>query len=453
MNPSVVKRIFIVVLLGAILGATGVSAADAVSAKSAAEERPTLPPILLMAPRDSSPLDAQIRASQLRLTRTALVGAELERLGWLMVAKARASSDPGFYTLAGVAADALEQDYHLKNEAWLLRGHVLQTRHRFTEAEDFGRRLVTSRGSAADYALLGDALYDQGRIAEAADAYQQMVNLKPGLDAYARAANIRWIKGDLSGAIELQTLAVRAGGGADPGAAGWNLVRLAQLVWQDGDAKAATALSARALELVPDFQPALLLRGRLLLADGKAADSVKVLARAVEILPLPEPRWAYAEALRAAGGEAAAIEVERLLVRDGLAEDPRTVASFLATRDRDSELALRVAAAELKNRADVMTRGVNALTLAQAGRMDEAMIHARGALREGTIDARLLLHVGRAAALAKQPDAAELLHLAAHLAHLLLPSEQRLLEESLALLAVGSGPTRNIHEITHQKSS
>ncbi|MEO7412848.1 MAG: tetratricopeptide repeat protein, partial [Opitutaceae bacterium] len=304
-----------------------------------------------------------------------------------------------------------------------------------------------------DYALLGDALYDEGRIAEAADAYQQMVNLKPSLDSYARAANIRWIKGDLAGAIELQTLAVRSGGAADPGALAWSLARLAQLVWQEGDAKAAAALATRALEVAPDFQPALLLQGRLLLAGGKGAESVILLARAAEILPLPESRWAYAEALRAAGREALAVEVEDRLVREGLAEDPRTVAMFLATRGRDPELALRLAAAELKNRADVMTRGVNALTLVNAGRVDEALIHLREAQREGTADARLLLHVGRAAALAHQPDAGDLLHRAERLIHLLLPSEQRLLENSLSLLSAGSGPTSDKKETTHQKTS
>ncbi|MEO7413003.1 MAG: hypothetical protein ABIZ81_06580, partial [Opitutaceae bacterium] len=141
MNPSVVKRNLFAALLGLMLATDGVFAAETSSATPPAVARPVVPAILLIAPRDSSPLDAKIRASQLRLQRTALVGPELERLGWLMVAKARASSDPGFFTLAGVAADALERDYNLKNEAWLLRGHVLQTRHRFAEAEELGRRL------------------------------------------------------------------------------------------------------------------------------------------------------------------------------------------------------------------------------------------------------------------------------------------------------------------------
>src|SRR5258708_17998601 len=124
-------------------------------------------------------------------------------------------------------------------------------------------------------------------MGEAAEACQQVVDLKPSLDSYSRAANIRWIKGDLAGAIELQTLAVRSGGPGDPGALAWSLVRLGQLVWQQGNAAEAGVLASRALELLPEFEPALLLQGRLLLASGHAVDALVPLRRAGAILPLP----------------------------------------------------------------------------------------------------------------------------------------------------------------------
>lgn len=412
-----------------------------------------IPPLLLIEQSGATPLDNSIRATQARLKSSPMPAPELERLAWLLVAKARVSSDPGFYTMAGVAADVLEQKFAQKESAWLLRGHVLQTRHRFAEAEAMGRKLVDARGSAADYALLGDALYDEGRVSEAADAYQKMVDIKPSLDSYARAANIRWIKGDLAGAIEVQRMAVRAGGPADPGALAWTLVRLAQFVWQQGNAAEATEMVQRALQLVPEYQPALLLYGRLLLTSGRAVEALQPLARSVVILPLPESRWVYAEALRAAGREDEAVAQEKLLVLEGTAEDPRTVALFLATRGQDPANAVKLTAAELKNRADIMTHSAAALALATAGRVDEALIHQRASLAEGTLDGRLLLHAGRVAALAKQPDAADLLSRARRFAPLLLPSEQRLLDETFRLLPVSSGSTDSRLSTTHQKSS
>jgi hypothetical protein len=413
----------------------------------------SIPAILLFEPRDSTALDAQIRTSQLRLKRTALPGAELERLGWLLIAKARASSDPGYITLAGIAADTLEQSFALHAEARLLRGHVLHAQHRFADAEKVARTLTAEQPGAAAYALLGDALYDQGQISASAEAYQHMVDLKPGLDSYSRAANIRWIRGDLAGAIELQTLAVRSGGPGDSGALAWSLVRLGQLVWQQGDADETLALVHRALELVPDFQPALLLKGRVLLASGQPTEALVPLAHAAEIFPLPESRWVYAEALRAAGRDHEATAVEAQLVRDGVTEDPRTVALFLATRELDSATAARLATEELKNRADVLTHSAAALALAESGRIEEAATHVRAARAEGTIDARLLLHAGRVAVLAHQPDARDLLTLARERAQTLLPSERRLLEASFALLSAEPDSAASIHQPTHPKIS
>ena len=425
-------------LEGTLLGCLALTACSLSAAVDSTPDTNSIPLILLIAPTDSTPIDAQIRATQTRMSRSVKPAADLERLGWLFIAKARASSDPGFNTLAAMAADTLEQKLGHPKQAWLLRGHVLHTRHRFAEAEELGRKLVAARGAPADFALLGDALYDRGRIDEAAEAYQRMVDLKPGLDSYARAANIRFVKGDLEGAIELQTLAVRSGGRGDAGAMAWSVVRLAQLVWQRGDLEQADALVNRALELVPEFQPALLLQGRMLLAAGRAVEALAPLARAAEIMPLPEPRWVYAEALRAAGRNDEAATAEDRLVREGIAEDPRTVAIFLATHGGDSSVAVRLASDELSYRADSMTHAANGLALATAGRIEEAVAHSRAALSEGTVDARLLLYAGRTAALARQAEEEDLLQRASKLAGQLLPSERKLLEDTLALLSTGN---------------
>ena len=61
-----------------------------------------------------------------------------------------------------------------------------------------------------DYGLLGDVLMEQGRVGAAVEAYQQMIDLKPGSQAYTRAAHVRWLKGDLDGATEMMRAAVKA---------------------------------------------------------------------------------------------------------------------------------------------------------------------------------------------------------------------------------------------------
>ena len=76
-------------------------------------------------------------------------------------------------------------------EAMLLRGHALHQMHRFTEAEPIARELVKTRGLAFDFGLLGDVLMEQGKLKEAIDAYQKMMDQKPNTQAYSRAAHIR----------------------------------------------------------------------------------------------------------------------------------------------------------------------------------------------------------------------------------------------------------------------
>src|SRR6266487_656641 len=53
-------------------------------------------------------LDSEIRRLQERVRAATNLNPGLERLGWLFVAKARESFDPGYYKLAEACAKALE---------------------------------------------------------------------------------------------------------------------------------------------------------------------------------------------------------------------------------------------------------------------------------------------------------------------------------------------------------
>ena len=102
-----------------------------------------------------------------------------EQLGYRFIARARLSNDAGDYKVAEQAAACLESYQPEDPAALLLRGHILHQLHRFGEAEAIARRLVGTREFVLDFGLLGDALMEQGRLAEAADVYQKMIDLKP----------------------------------------------------------------------------------------------------------------------------------------------------------------------------------------------------------------------------------------------------------------------------------
>jgi tetratricopeptide (TPR) repeat protein len=376
--------------------------------------------------------DAELRRLQDRVRPARDPVPFLEQLGWTYIAKARNSFDPGYYKLAEQTALCIEDKAPSNLDASLLRGHVLHSLHKFREGEVLAHELVAKRGGWLDYALLGDVLMEQGRLDEAVVAYQAMMDQKPSPQAYSRAAHMRWLKGDLPGAIELMEVAVGASGKDE--AALWLQVRLALYQLQAGNAERAFALIDAALSLQPDYPPALLARGRILLSRGKTADAIEPLKRAAEATQLPEYLWVLDEAERAAGRDAEATIAEGILKHRGADDDPRTFALYLATRGEDLDTALRLANDELKTRADVFTLDALAWALHAAGKTTEAQAVMRRALAEGTQDPRLQFH---AAFILGTP--------ATFPQELLLPSEKELLVENPVLLA-----TRNRFGATRQ---
>ena len=388
------------------------------------------PLVVALAPHEGTgKLDAEIRRFQEQVRAGRNPDLALERLGWLFVQKARASFDAGFYKLAEQCALALQSRRPDSPEALLLRGHVLHNLHRFKEAEPLARELVARRGLPFDFGLLGDVLMEQGNLAEAIAACQKMVDLRPDLHSYARGAHLRWLKGNLTGAEKLMRMAASAASPQDPESAAWVNTRLAGYEFQSGAIAEAQRTCAIALEFQNDYAPALLLRGRLLLAKGSNAEAAEVTRRAAELNPLPEYQWTLAEALRASGRADQAVAVETQLHQSGAVADPRTYSLYLATRGESVETALKLAEAELEVRGDVFTHDALAWALAASSKLAEAGLEIDRALSEGTSDGRLLFHAAVIAhKTGKQEDAQRWAEQAIDLKQMLLPSEREQLQ-------------------------
>jgi tetratricopeptide (TPR) repeat protein len=374
--------------------------------------------------------------------------AMIEKLGWSYVEKARESFDPGFYKLAEQSALCLESKalevkesesgsasqstnqplaspQSIRSAAMLLRGHALHNLHHFSEAEKIARELVEKRGLAYDYGLLGDALMEQGKTDEAANAYQKMMEMRPGPQVYSRAAHIRWLRGDTEGARALMLMSAQAAGQGDPESAAWAWSKLAIYELQAGDLERAAAICDEALRIRAEYPPALLAKGRILLAENRAGEAVAPLENAARFNPLPDYQWALADALRAANRDDDAARVESQIAATGAASDPRSYSLFLATRGQQPEVALRLAEEELKVRRDVYT--LDALAWAQSAKGDatEAWKTMQSALASGTVDARLYLHAAAISAQAGDSARAKIYaDKAAKSAFTLLPGEK-----------------------------
>lgn len=380
-------------------------------------------------------IDREIQRLQGEARTNSEHAATMKRLGWAFITKARLSYDPGYYKLGEQCALCVRAKDNDDSDALLLQGHILQSLHRFKDAEPIARKLVTIRNEAFDYALLGDVLMEQGRLDEAVGAYQKMIDLRPDLQSYTRVAHLRWLKGDLEGAMAVMRMAVTSGSPRDSEPTAWAYTRLGIYQLQAGDLEKATKSADIALQFSENYAAALLLRGRILLAQNNAKKAIECFQPAATLTQLPEYEWALADALRQAGKFEAADELEQLLTRNGARNDPRTLALYLATRGQHVQQALKLAEDEMNTRADVFTVDALAWALNANGRLAEAREYSKRALAEGTQDARLFYHAGSIAlAVGDFVDAARLLALSDRIKQMLMPSERDDLENKFAVM-------------------
>jgi tetratricopeptide (TPR) repeat protein len=394
------------------------------------------PCAIALAPhKGNEKIDYEIRQLQKEARSNSERADTVKRLGWAFIAKARLSYDPGYYKLGEQCALCVRSKNSDDPDALLLQGHILQSLHKFKDAEPIARKLATIRNEAFDYGLLGDVLMEQGRLTEAVAAYQRMIDLKPDLQSYTRVAHMRWLKGDLEGAIEVMRMAVTSGSPGDSEPTAWAYTRLGIYELQAGDTEIAAKSAAMAFQFAGNYPAALLLRARILMTQGKAEEAIESLQHAAALTRLPEYEWTLADALRETGKINAAEQVENSLVRNGAINDPRTFALYLATRRQQVQEALKLAQDELNTRADVFTTDALAWALHANGRLPEAREYSKKALSEGTQDARLFYHAGCiAVASGEYADAEMAFTLSDRIKQMLMPSERDDLEKEFAVL-------------------
>jgi tetratricopeptide (TPR) repeat protein len=372
--------------------------ADGVVSSAPASDSPlaTAKRLALSKPDGSQPVDATIVALQRSLDTRAPLADVWVLLGRAWVKKAREASDPGFYLYAKASADVALELAPQNRGAIDLQGMVLLNQHRFDDARDLAEQVL--RKSPADLMALGtlsDAYLETGRYAEATRAAQKMVDTKPNLPSYIRASYLEWLRGDTKAALESARAAIDSGKDPkDPEPRCWALVQAAVIFWQQGDGPGADAGFQGALKECSDYPPALVGRGRVALAKGEPARAVDLFANAYKQSPLCETAWLLGDARAGAGDTHGADEAYALAVKTGRASDPRTLALFWSTKDREHDEAVRLAQEERKIRDDIYTEDTLAWALYRAGKIPEARAASDKATALGTRDARLLYHAG-----------------------------------------------------------
>jgi tetratricopeptide (TPR) repeat protein len=387
MRPLHAASLSLLLLLGAACRAPTSPASGPTTAESQA--------LALTAPAGDGAADREILRLQENLRRSPSAD-DWVLLGQAWIRKARQGGDSSLYLSAeGSSAAALRMrpGHH---GALALRAMVLLNQHRFGAARE--QALAILAGAPDDVpalAALSDAALEMGDVAAALEATQRLVDLKPGLASYGRAAHLRWIQGDVDGAKQLYARAIDAGrGGRDPEPVAWMLVQAALIFWNVGDVEGALAGAQQALALVPRHGPALVLEARCRLARGEDAEAVRLLEQAEAVQPLVETGWLLADARRRLGDESGAQHTEARLLRQGRQSDPLMVGLFLASRGRNAGEAVRLIEAEHRARPGLLVEDAYAWALYRAGKLGEARAAIDRATAHGTPDPRLLYHAG-----------------------------------------------------------
>ncbi len=352
--------------------------------------------LALSEPTGDKVVDTTIIALQERLSTQPKHLDSWIALGRSWIQKARRSADEGFYLSANACADIAEKLSPGNPLALNLRAIVKLNEHDFAGARDVAARITKEfPEDAMAWGTMSDAEIELGNYDAATDAAQKMLDIKPNLPSYSRAAYLKWLHGDLAGAKEVIASAFDAGRGhKDKEPSAFVLVDAATFFWKQGDVSGAEAGFDMALKEFPGFAPALVGKARVALAKGQPKVAITLLEQAWSKRPLVETAWLLGDAKTAAGDAAGAKAAYANVVRTGKLSDAKTLAAFYATRNEHIDEALALIDGEAKTRGGVFVDDIRAWALFRAGRFDEARKFSDRAMRLGTPDPTILFHAG-----------------------------------------------------------
>lgn len=315
--------------------------------------------------------------------------------------KARETGDGAFYGRAEAACQkALELDPD-NYPARRLISWVYSGQHRFREALVAARRALASDSrDSLNYGTLGDALLELGDYEEGAEAIQKMVDLRPDVASYTRAAYVRELFGDMQGAIEIMGMAVRAASSRDHEHSAWCRVQLGQLLFNAGRLAEAEAQYQAALQIFPNYHFAFTGLGRVRAAQLRFGEALSLYQNSVDLVPTYEAVFGLADLysyLKRPDETSRQLELLETLERINQANGVRPeaqVAMFYADHGMKLTEALNIARQQARERHDVKTLDALAWVLYKNGRTQEALQASRQALRLGTKDPLMLYHHG-----------------------------------------------------------
>lgn len=327
------------------------------------------------------------------------------------VQQAAVTGDPTYYAKAD---GALEESLRLEPEdnsvALTGQAALAAARHDFAQALRFGRESQEINPySAANQAILTDALQQLGRYDQAQTELQTMLDLQPGVPSFTRASYAWELEGKVGLAEDALQRALDTA--SRPSDQAYCLLYLGELAWNSGRLKAADRYYREGLRLDPSYTALLAGRAKVAAARGDAPTALARYDEVVRRLPVPTYLIAYADLLRSMGRDAeaarqdAVIDATRALFEEQGVNVDLEIALYDADRGRGKS-ALRAARSGWQRQRSVEAADAYAWALHVTGQDKRALRFADQAARLGTKSALFAYHRGMIAKSLGRPDEA-----------------------------------------------
>jgi tetratricopeptide (TPR) repeat protein len=347
-----------------------------------------------------SPAEIGIQKAQEMIAKQPGHAAYYNTLAMAYARRARETSDVAFY---GKAEETLDQSLKLepgnyealKTRTWLLLG-----RHEFAKALEAATALNKKMpDDVTVYGYMVDANAELGNYQAAVDAAQWMLNLRPGnVAGLTRAAYLRELHGDISGAVDLMQMAYDSTPYQEMEDRAWLLTQIAHLHYVEGNLKDAEKFAGGALGLFPDYHYALATLAQVRIAEKRYDEAIELLRKRYAAAPHAENLYSLAEALQLGGHTEEAAkdfsEFERQSLKESSIGDNSNHELIAYYNDfaKTPEKALKIAEQELARRHDVNTLDGYAWALAGMGDYVHANDQMQKVLAIGVKDPRILSH-------------------------------------------------------------
>jgi tetratricopeptide (TPR) repeat protein len=320
-------------------------------------------------------------------------------LGAAYLEQARITADPGLYPKAEQAARrSLTLRSAGNSDALVVLGALANARHDFADAREQALSALAVNDHDADaYGVLADALTQLGDAPGATGAVQRMLDLRPGLPAYARASYDLELRGMVHEADALMRQALDAA--ADPHDRAFCRSQLGDLAFGRGDLVTAETAYAAALTDDPASYSAQHGMARIRAARGDIPGALTRYAALTARVPVTSTFLEYAQLLRVSGRDAEAADqlalataAEQLFTANG-GGDRLATAELALARNRPED-AVTAARTEWATRQHPDVADMLAWSLHSAGRDAEALFYAESAVAGGARPAVYAYHLG-----------------------------------------------------------